>query len=585
MIALASSAEGIKDKDQAKKLLNQLSAYFLEAPAQKLVNSPLLRRIKPSPWHVLSKLVTSAVLILGFKFEELRLESSTLISEYLDIVQKIWKLKENNRELDELFPVLYSLVGFLEALRLHAAMFYSFSFLLDTIKKVQDVINDGFLLQVATSISSSHGDYELQVPSPNPLWLYCFQPYQSGALLVSHYQCEFYRAVAKLYLRDYDNNSNQSILSVLLNISDESEQPDGSLTFEQLEVLTILKDFSISQIGSLDVGVDYIELTSPENVDIALSIKSAAMEIIAVSAYFQVIDTRLASQLVESSYGDEHSMSKRDLALTTSKFGSWLCLRNDPISQSLVRNIPNLVLNPSIDEELTDGIVSGLAYGFRNLSQDMIVSTIYTLVNMLTADAGPEASLMMGKKSRTFTSVDQLSHRLMNGTMNGHLNEVAQTNGTARHEHNHLVGNGLNGANNQANGVVNGADAASMDSSNILRKIAEDRQTLLYKKVVIALVTIAAKIEDNEVSILVATVLFQKLNSVSRRLDHIVLDGLSKLGPYLSEREFKLILRIYATMEAAAAKIKEEALLETVSLLYSLFRSDFANYGVIGSQL
>ena len=82
----------IQDSTQASKLLRILGRYLCENPSQQYVNSCSIRDITPSPWQVVSKCLTRAILALEHKFEaQLSKEAQSILSRYLEIVISAFK--------------------------------------------------------------------------------------------------------------------------------------------------------------------------------------------------------------------------------------------------------------------------------------------------------------------------------------------------------------------------------------------------------------------------------------------------------------------------------------------------------------
>lgn len=530
LLSLARAAEHVVVEEDAYKLIHQLGRYLLESPAQKLVNAPSVKRTAClSPWEKSTDLLTRAVLQLMSKFESLAEDGNSYLLGYLESLQGLWNSSDDiTQDFQRFFPFLFSLQGFLNALTASRWLLSQFPYMtLNLMKNLNNIINGNFLLKVEGAVSghmsSSENSYSDPYHSNSGLWLWAFNRYQEsgfqiGAMLLSCYLCKFFRSIAETFVKERpeflnaitDDRWDGSLIDNLLDVA-----IPGKLSSPREEILQISKDLAVNQIESLDEGADYIELASPEKIQLAFSIKAAVLEIIAVVIYYDIFDMNVATKYVESSLTHQHAMTDKNLALAVFKLGAFICYKDEAMGPTLTRYLPHFVANSEVTSDLVWESTRALVQGFRVLSQDVIVSMVYTLINSLV----PE-------------------NEALNSPPGGHKEHVRS----------HPTSGQLSFASAQDLPAINGKPKSHA-----------------YKNIVTAIVSIAAHYEDTEITILAATVLTQKLNSVSRKVDREVLLGLSNLAVYLSEREFRLILKNYAALEANSLKVGEEEVLDTVS--------------------
>lgn len=527
LISLARAAEHITSQADAQKLVHQLGRYLLESPAQNLVNSPTTRRNDMSPWHVETDLLTRAMLQLMTKFEPLKDDAVSYILGYLESIRSLWSQAEGlTKDLSKFFPFLFSFQGFLEALATSNWLLCKTPKLtLTLMKTLMEVVDSQFLLKVEAAVSShitADGPQDMGHANVG-LWLWSFNRYQEkglhvGAMLLSWYLCQFFRAIAETFVEDGPKGTrsdiddyDRSLIDSLLDIAKPLK-----LSETEMDILDLSKKVAVNQIESLDEGADYIELASPAKINLALTIKAAVLEIIAVAIYYDKLETTVAIKYIESSLTHKHAMTDRKLALSVFKLGAFICYKDESMGPSLTRFLPHFVANTEVSPNLVWESNKALVKGFHVLSQDVVVSMIYTLVNSLV----PESDFI-------------------NSPVNGNGDPLW----------------------NHALEQYSSTPSGGVDVSTLQGK----PRTHAYKNIVTAIVSIAVHYADNEITILASTVLTQKLNNVSRKVDREVLLGLSKLVVYLSEREMKLVLKNYSALEANALKQGETEVVETVS--------------------
>lgn len=562
MISLARSAHFIKSPDQAESVLRLLGAYLRKGPTQTFPAFSGVREIEPSPWHVSTRLVTRAILSLGASFpDKLRADAENLILRYLNSSASRWKDPEVFTDPDVFFPLLFSFLGFLEALT-QQVYITSYPTLATILARITETISTEMLLQVETTVAQISAD----VPAPpktngngymvdpalangsNPeqsidetiekqafqqavngetdisRWQYYIFSYlraeqQLGAMLLNYYVCSFARAItAKIVNYAVPNavtsfrarNNTSSLLNKLISRerlpklkgTHDNSHPDSAST---IALLTTVSQLAIAQIHSLDEGADYIELASPERIALAYATKVLALDIVGVATSYRVLESEVSLSIIRSSILHEHGMSNSRLALAIFKLGAFLCSLDEETSGLLVRYFPHFIAIPSVQPPLVRKCAKALVYGLRNISQDVIVSTIYTLVNIVTVNRDATLNLQNGR--------------------------VAQS--TINNEKSFSTFNDPEGHPDSYTFHVN-------------------------CNAIAAIVTITLVYDDPQISALAATVLNQKLNVSASDLDREVAFGVAKLASYVPDKEFLSILRSFQNLAVHAFQTNDK---------------------------
>lgn len=500
MLALARSAVFMKDSNQAVKLIRLLGRYLCENPSQKFVNSCSIRDIKPSPWQVVTKSLARAVLALGHKFGgSIFQESQMILSRYLDIIILSLQTELTYEDQAVFFPLLFSMQGFFEALTDQIAI-VPYMYIQRVLKKIKEVFTTDFLLKIETTVAKysailSRDDYTAMsalrhnsLSSGDLVWSYYVEVYfrnnqQLGAMQVNFHLCEFASAAISKII-GASNKPDTFLIDKVLGTEKLHDLSD-----QQSEILDLVKEFALAQINSLDEGADYIELASPERIELAYYMKAAALQIIGVAVYYKMLDSEDAVKFVVSSMSHDHGMSNPRLALTVFKLASLLCVFNDEIGGIVIKYFSYFISIPTVSSDLVKDSAVALVFGLKTFSQDVVVSVIYTLINALAI------------------------------------------------EHDSTTAN---------NHVKNGPELSSLSGSEDAAAAAASH-VLLFRNAITAVVAIASTYGDPQIAGLACTVLNQKINS-SSILDREVALGMCDLALCVSEKEFRTIWKSFSLM-------------------------------------
>lgn len=544
--------------------------------------------------------MTRAVLTLGRNFTELKSEAEELILKYFHSVCTKFQDKESFSEQDIFFPLLFSFQGFLDALAYQAPNI-SYPVLDKMMLKFVEIFNTDTLLNIETTVArfsvvpsvpsqnnvhvipTQEGDntdtfannpdqtpppgivQDELTPAPVPqqfindmlgevdsqwqyyVFVYIKNGLQLGAILINYYICNFAKSICakiidfKPYVPPDHKKRGMGEVRLLkkslLNNFLKSESPKP-LDPACLSLLKLVAEFSISQISSLDEGADYIELASPERVELAYNTKSSDLDILGIAVVYKVIDSEIATNVVKSSILHEHGMSTPHLSLTIFKLAAVLCSVDEEIASVMMKYFPHFISLPNVDTSLTKKCAKVLVYGLRLISQDIIVSIIYTLVNMvsITKDAPSHANTL-----------------------------------------------------NTINEKPNGKSAARHRFEFHEKTEEEEANYSIYFNAIAAIVAISTTYDDPQITSLAATVLNQKFASTSYELNREVALGIARLAPYVPNKEFLQILRNLQAFATRSFEYNDAVLRKNIQtafcLLSKLLTVDHPLYDAYLSQL
>ncbi|KAG5357411.1 Phosphatidylinositol 4-kinase stt4 [Yarrowia sp. C11] len=369
LLALAGSAKYVANVDRAASLLQQLGQYLIESPKQVFAKCPVIRKVYPSPWELVTKAVTAAVLDLGINFPALYEESHRYIFQYITVAHEL----SSGRSLDVLLPFVLSIHGFLAELARKTDSF-SVEDRQKLFTELKWLTDSSFLLEFETEMS------KLRSSEDESTWASIAAKYQVadlqlGAMVLSAYFCDFCRALATSLVIVGDA-SESSVLDSIGGLSTEISNPGNNL-------LNQLNEYAIREIHSLDEGASYIELASPDRVLTALNIKASALEIVGVAVHFGIVHESDTTGIIESSLELSSTMQSERLMLTLFKLGS--LIGGSRICSTLVRFLPHYACDPGVSpEDVREATAVIASRAMVSLSEDSVVSSVYTLVNLLT---------------------------------------------------------------------------------------------------------------------------------------------------------------------------------------------------------
>lgn len=345
----------------------------------------------------MSKCLTRAVLALGNKFgENILQESQATLARYLDIVTTGFQNESIYKDQAVFFPLLFSTQGFLQALASQISI-VSYEYIQKVLIKIEENFTTDCLLQIETTVAKNSAvllrdDYTVlstlrngNFQSADAIWSYYVEVYfrsnqQLGAMQLSSYLSEFARATTSKLI-ETDNEPDASLVDKLLGTEKLRD-----LTEQQSNILDMVTAFALKQISSLDDGADYIELASPERIELAYFMKASALQIIAVAVYYKHLSSDEAVKFVVSSMTHEYGMSNYRLSVTVFKLASLLCVFNAEIGGIVIKYFSHFITLPTVHADLVQDCANALVFGLKTFSQDVVVSTIYTLINALSVE-------------------------------------------------------------------------------------------------------------------------------------------------------------------------------------------------------
>ncbi|RAH69024.1 1-phosphatidylinositol 4-kinase STT4 [Aspergillus aculeatinus CBS 121060] len=510
IIALCKASNFTATPQNASKIASQLCQYLPESHSQPFRPSPFLHNVRPSPWEALTHNLTLALLSLGSKYAGLRTIVFGALSAYLqscaeaiDAVAPSQRYEpettghENWHELARILSITMSLVGFMEALARFAS-FCSTDEKLQLLEKLRSLLSDQYMIAVETASST------VRNPSVPDAFVGDWRRYTHryatdgrplGAMLLQKGLAHFVKSCAVSL-----NGTHDLSVEDLPNEHLGGRQSTRSLNDAELALVDKLATTIAEEMRLLEDGSDYLQLGSPWQQRLAFSVKRLAL-----TGYLNCIvvseDTTNSEDFLswlEATVADPNQMSYPDLATTTLKSIA-IISRLSPSSASFSsRSLLKFIVDGSVSARSTSLVAAQcLAHVLSILSQDAVITTLYSLGNALSHGSGSDKSHQL-----------QL---LGDGTTHG--STLA------------LLSRGL--------------------SDSAISSACDEGETGHYGRVIQAVVTIASKCDDGKISALAQSMLLQKIGKVNIAVDAYIIKESAALSLSTGPAEFQLLLKFY----------------------------------------
>ena len=534
ILALCKAAPQLSRLTEAERLLNQLTPYLSEAPTQKFVSSPFLRLIEPSPWEALTNHLVSAVLAIGDRFPPLAATVYARILGYLDNCASVSQARgftpdfgddDADGSRDKSFirdaTISVSLLGFLEA-----ASSYFYFFVISQknhiLTAIRNVLTESFLVSIEGAFSSIRTSNS----SINEVkeWKYLAKRYASmsrplGAMLI---QCAFMRVLVScsaLEIATEKDLQDRNVHDVLLSEMCHHTLQDSDDHFTLMELIV---DITSEEMRLLEDGADYLQLGSAWQQQLAFSVKQYTLTAFLNCVIFdtELADVDILMTWLEGVMSDPVQMADKDLAATVLDSLAVIAKHFPATATALSRSLPRFIVQGRIAGSTVDVAARALAYILRLLSQDAVITGLYSLGNVLSTGSSAE------KQAGSTTS----------------RGSIMSPKGT------------LKGYSQQASG-----SAISLDLNGT------EETSLVYANVVRAVVGVAAACKDEKITALALSMLLQKLGRVDSGVDLYILKEAARLVVTGGPSDLRALLRLYSRFCHDGVLKGNAALLEAVS--------------------
>ncbi|KAI1338583.1 phosphatidylinositol 3 [Xylariaceae sp. FL0016] len=532
LIALCKAAPLVQSSQSAQKLVNQLIPYALEAHAQSFVPSPSFAKIDPSPNEALTLSLTAALLSLGQKYNDLHETVSDNLWGFLagmkTAIQGIAlpagdEVDQNIEDATRTATVALSLLGFMDAASAQAD-FWRTGGRLALVQRVRNLLTDNFLTAVDGALSTIRNSHSTDRNVKE--WKRCLRHYANqgrplGPLLLQRSFMWLLVSATSLLVADVKTLKNAHILDVLMS-KDGLLRPGSPLSpdadFRSIEMYAGIAQ---EEMERLEAGADFLQLGSTSQQRIACAVKASAMISYLNCAVLNedAADPDTLMDWLTETLSDTSQIFDETLASAVLRSMAILSRISPDVAPQVIRLLPRFIVHTSPSSKTVATASNCLAFALHRLSHDAVISTLYTLGNVLSPST-----------------------------------EQGMANGS----------NGDFGADGAGLGnMYNGTH--STGSSISLQIEGEEDPAQAYSNIVQAICGIANVCHDEKITALAQAMLLQKLTKVNQSVDAHIIQGASVLSLSGGQLEFRSLLRLYSRIcHTALADGSHRVLLDAV---------------------
>lgn len=529
MLALCKAGPEINDVRSAKTLLDQLRPYLLEAHEQVIAPSPFLRLIEPSPWEALTYNLVAAVLAIGIKFPSLREIVYDGTIQYIQNCGQCASRTHYSGDSGDLKPhqtyelgkLSISILGFLEA----ASSYFHFYTVAESLKVVnllRQILTESFMVSVEgafSAIRTSESNTRISREWRRYTKHYASSGRPLGAMLLQRGYMRMLVSCSSLLLSVPNTFEKTDLLTYLMSGDHFQVVPytDGSAA-----LVDVLSEIATEEIRLLEDGADYLQLGSAWQQRLASTLKGYALMTFLCCTLVdeEVADLDVFMSWLEDTISDPVQMADDDLARVVLKCMAIVAKISPSVATSLTRSLPRFIVQGGVKGDTVVVAARSLAFILRLLSQDAIITSLYSLGNVLSVASNTERTIGPNTPSDASLSATRNSTR------------YAQ----------HPTGSSI-----------------SLDISG------DEETSAAYGAVVRAIVSIATTCKDSKITPLAQSMLLQKLGRINMAVDLQIIVETATLAASGGEAELKSLVKFYDRFVHDAVVRKNHTVLDIVS--------------------
>jgi phosphatidylinositol 4-kinase len=322
-------------------------------------------------------------------------------------------------------------------------------------------------------------------------------------------------AATSLLVADIDALRSTHVLDILMS-GDGLLRPltarSGDADFRSVETYA---NAVIDQMNYLESSADFVRLRSAAEQKVAFSIKASALiSFLSCSRLNEeAADADILMTWLEDTLNDTASMADENLATAVLKSMALLCKVSPSYAGTVSRLLPRFIVQSGARSETVAVAADCLVFVLRMLSTDAVISTLYTLGNVLSS--GDDQNF----------------------------------------------GDGLNGNMSDASDTRVYAGRHSTGSSISLQISGEEEVAAIHGNVVQAICRVASASKDEKITALAQSMLLQKIDKVNSLVDAHIIKGAAELSLHGGQLEFRSLLKIFGKAAHIAIVENREAIL------------------------
>ncbi|KAL3463767.1 hypothetical protein BJX64DRAFT_256130 [Aspergillus heterothallicus] len=518
LVALCKAAPSVTRTEHASRLISQLSQYLPESHGQLFRPSPFLYDIKPSPWEALSYNLTFALLSLGTEHTSWRDNVLSTINEYLhNCAEAINTLVsttthsagsgENTlgtaHESINVLAIGVSIVGFLEA----AARFTSFWSAPEKSRmaeSLRSILSESFMVAIETASStvrsagsSSHSCSDSTLRD----WRRYARRYTAdgrplGAMLLQEGYMRFVKSCVTSLI-GAQHLSDDELLDEYVDGVGIARSHDET----EISLVDCLTGIIAEKIQLLGDSSDYLLVGSPWQQRITFSVKTLALVgyLNCIILNQNTTNTDEFLSWLEDTLVDPNQMSSAELATVTLKCITIISRMSVNSASHGSRSLLRFITTDGHFGSIGSVAARCLSRVLGILSQDSVITTLYSLGNVLSPGSGTDKSYP-GQPVGEPSALTSTPFQQQQAKYGGSIPSLA---------------------------------------------VSEMEDNTPYRGVVHAIVTIAASCHDEQISALAQSMLLQKIGKLNTMVDACIIKEAAVLSLTTGQAEFHLLLKFY----------------------------------------
>lgn len=321
------------------------------------------------------------------------------MDRYIDNVLSFSEIEFQDSELLNFASTVASFLGFLEitATYIH---FWTSNEQLSLIARAKKILSNTFPISVEATFSTIRNSHDRHLRA----WKRYSRHYAAngrplGSMLLQRgFMKLLLSSTSAMLVTDPTTLQSNDILDILMS-SDDAEKTGIKLSEEEEDLPTVqsLAEIAAEEIALIEDGADYLQLGTAWQQHLAFSVKAFAL-----ASYCNCVilsgstrDRESLMKWLDTTIQDPIQMADETLAGATLKVMAIVSQRDPALASSLSRTLPRFIVRNSPSQATVKVAAQCLAFVLQFLSQDVIITTLYTLGNVLSSGV-PERALQSG---------------------------------------------------------------------------------------------------------------------------------------------------------------------------------------------
>ncbi|KAK8055377.1 Phosphatidylinositol 4-kinase STT4 [Apiospora rasikravindrae] len=410
LLALCKAAPLVHTSQSAQKLVNQLIPYLLESHSQSFQPSPFFRQVEPSPIEALSSHLTAALLSLGGKYDDLHETVSDNVWTFLAAMKSAVNSvvpsepdEDGDQNLDDAIrtaTIAIALLGFLDAASAQTD-FWRTGGRLALIQRVRDLLSENFLTAVEgafSSIRNAHASDRSAKEWKRYLKHYAAKGRPLSADLLQRSFMWLLVSATSLLSADAKVLKGAHILDLFMSkdvLRSGTSSPDAD--FRSLEMYATIAS---EEMDRLEQGADFVSMGSMSQQKLAYAVKASAMISFLNCSMLNedAADPEILMGWLEESLLDPIQMLDETLASAVLRCMAVICRLDSGYASKVSRLLPRFIVQTVPRGDIVATASTCLAFVLQMLSHDAVITTLYTLGNVLSPTAEQAASSGFGNE-------------------------------------------------------------------------------------------------------------------------------------------------------------------------------------------